>query len=340
MWPLGYLLGSQYSPLKLEQEIPNINWRDRFEDLLALESGKKMISAVSRQNEAVAASRFGNEAVHNDIEHVNQELQRNQDYVLLLQSLREISVRRKRPDIVTMIDEEAIPYQKTSSEEVIARGKAVIDGLKNLQNKPASSYKKRVPWITSLISSGAMLGWASAVYDSADGLLADIYKNDGSGDGQMFTEMDLATIFKGGYAMEFRSPMWSTYEGSYNSLYYPQINQLCPDGDEDPDYHHTYDAIDRIRPSILSQLTTVERKKVWNGSIETRVVLKNHFTDDREEEKTIVNDSSKVFEEVARFEDSVKERHHAIGLALWQLSYRKQEDGLAAAREEEEEGVE
>ena len=57
MWPLGYILGSTYSPLNLEQQLPNFNWRDRFEDLLAFESGKQMISAVSRQNEAVTASR-------------------------------------------------------------------------------------------------------------------------------------------------------------------------------------------------------------------------------------------------------------------------------------------
>ena len=73
MWPLGYILGSPYSPLYLEQQFPDLNWRDRFEDLLALESGT-MISARSRQNEAVTAARIRNESVHNDISHINQEV--------------------------------------------------------------------------------------------------------------------------------------------------------------------------------------------------------------------------------------------------------------------------
>lgn len=67
MWPLGYILGSDYSPLYLELQYPNINWRDSFEDLLALESGKKMISAVSRQKEAVTANRILIESVREDI---------------------------------------------------------------------------------------------------------------------------------------------------------------------------------------------------------------------------------------------------------------------------------
>ena len=174
MWPLGYILGSPYSPLNLEQQSPNLNWRDRFEDLLALESGKNMISAVSRQKEAATASRIRIESVHDDISQVNQELQRNQDYVVLLQKLREVAVRMKDTASVSVIDNDALPLQKKSSEKTIANGKALIDSLKDLQNKPASSYKKRVPWITSLISSGAMLGWESAIYDSADGWQADV----------------------------------------------------------------------------------------------------------------------------------------------------------------------
>lgn len=340
MWPLGYILGSQYSPLNLEQQFPNLNWRDSFEDLLALESGKKMISAVSRQKEAATASRIRSESVHDAISRVNQDLQRNQDYVVLLQNFREISLRRKETAFVSVIDDDGLPFQRKCSETIIANGKALIDSLKNLQNKPASSYKRRVHWITSLISSGAMLGWESAVYDSADGWLADVYKADSSGDGHIFSELDLTMIFKEGSQLDFRSPTWSTYWGSYQ-VSYPQIEQLCPEGDADPDADQTYDTIENIRPSIISQLTTAQRRKSWNGSIETRVVLKNRFTNGKEEEKTIVNDASKVLEEVEKAHASVKERHNAIGLALWELSYRKQQDNLAVAKEmEDEEGVE
>lgn len=339
MWPLGYILGSEYSPLLLEQQCPTLNWRDRFEDLLALESGKKMISAVSRQNEAVTASRIRNESVHDDISHVNFKLQRIQDYNVLLQKLREISVRRKDLNLVSEIDDIAIPHQNKISEIAIADGKSLISSLKNLQNQPASSYKSRVPWIASLVSSGAMRGWESAVYDSADGWMADVYKADGSGDGQIFSEQDLAMVFDHGRPLDFKTPTWSTYEGSYSYLYYPRIDELCPDGDADPDAQDTYSTIDQIRPSILSQLTKVQQKKSWNGSVETRIVLKNRFTDGEEQEKTIVNDAPKVLEEVERFHASVKERHRSIGLALWNLQVRKQQDANTNAQEMEEAGL-
>lgn len=39
MGPLGYILHSQYSPFRLETEYPSRNWRDAFEDLLALDLG-------------------------------------------------------------------------------------------------------------------------------------------------------------------------------------------------------------------------------------------------------------------------------------------------------------
>lgn len=167
--------------------------------------------------------------------------------------------------------------------------------------------------------------------------MADVHKTDSSDDGHVFTELDLTVIFKHDISLDFRSPLWSTYEGYYNN-YYPQIEQMCPD-DADPDAERTYSAIDNLPPSIISQLTTVQRKKSWNGSIETRVVLKKKFTDGKEEEKTIVNDTSKVLEDVQNFHASVKRRHDAVGLALWELSYRKQKEFLASAMEMEDDGV-
>lgn len=298
-----------------------------------------MISAVSRQNEAVTAFRVRSESVHDEISRVNQRLQRLQDSSSLLQELREVVIRLKDSEILSMLDDGAMPAQKQSAEMVIASGKALIDSLTDLQNKPASNYKHRVPWITSLISSGAMLGWESAVYDSADGWLADVYKADGSGDGQIFSELDLDRIFREGRPLDLRSPSWSTYGGSYGKLIYPNIEELRPDEDADPDAAQTYDAIENIRPSILSQLTTVQQKKSWNGSIETRVVLKNRFSNGEEAEKTIVDDTSKVLEEVEKFHASIKERYYSIGLALWKLEHRKKQEILNHAKGLEENGL-
>ena len=338
MWPLGYILGSPYSPLALEHDFPKFNWRDRFEDLLALESGSKMISVVSRQNEMATASRIRSETAHSDINYINQELQRSQDLVVLLQRLREISVRNKESNTVSKIDD-SLPGQKMIQEELIGSGNDLIRHLKDLQDKPASRYKKKSHWVTSLVSSGAMSGWESALYHSADGWQADVYKADGSGDGSVFTDMDLATTFREGSRLEFRQPEWSTIEGALIERY-PELEQLSPEGDPDPDVEHTYDTLNRLRPYISSQVTTAQPKKSWNGNIETRVVLKNRFTDGTEEEKTIVNDASKVLEEVEKFHASSKEWHRSVGLALWELSFRKHKDNIAIAKEMEDEGVE
>lgn len=43
-WPVGFLIESPYSPLRVERELSNLNWWDAFEDLLALETGGEMIS--------------------------------------------------------------------------------------------------------------------------------------------------------------------------------------------------------------------------------------------------------------------------------------------------------
>ena len=51
MWPVGNLIGSPYSPLHVEQAYPQREWRDAFEDMLAVESGGEMISSESRQEE-------------------------------------------------------------------------------------------------------------------------------------------------------------------------------------------------------------------------------------------------------------------------------------------------
>lgn len=49
MGPIGYILNSPYSPLRLERQIPYKDWRDPFEDLLAIDAGRGMISKEDRK---------------------------------------------------------------------------------------------------------------------------------------------------------------------------------------------------------------------------------------------------------------------------------------------------
>ena len=51
MWPVGYIIGSPYSPFHLELQMPKRHWRDSIEDLLALEYGGEMINLDNRKEE-------------------------------------------------------------------------------------------------------------------------------------------------------------------------------------------------------------------------------------------------------------------------------------------------
>ena len=69
---MGYLIDSPYSPFHVEQELPNRNWRNAFEDLLAIESGGEMISAESRQQERAVAAKISWERASHCINILNK----------------------------------------------------------------------------------------------------------------------------------------------------------------------------------------------------------------------------------------------------------------------------
>ena len=60
MWPVGYILDSPYSPLRVERDMPSRNWRDAFEDLLAHDAVGALIPDEVRkaQDEYAAKDRF------------------------------------------------------------------------------------------------------------------------------------------------------------------------------------------------------------------------------------------------------------------------------------------
>lgn len=60
LWPIAYIAGSSYSPLRLERVSPlsdqGHKWRNAFEDLIAVKNGKPMVEEESRNaNESSAA---------------------------------------------------------------------------------------------------------------------------------------------------------------------------------------------------------------------------------------------------------------------------------------------
>ena len=84
MWPFGYLIESSYSPLRLEREHPERNWRDAVEDLLAPESRGKLISHESRQEENAAAAKIGWDRASFCISRLNKWIERDSKFDLSL----------------------------------------------------------------------------------------------------------------------------------------------------------------------------------------------------------------------------------------------------------------
>lgn len=164
MWPVGYILGNPYSPFYLEREMPKHNWRDAFEDLIALDSGGEMISAEKREKEAEVAAHLHFEAVHKLVSHVNEMLKLGQRCLSLLQRWQSYAVGRDVPhiaDFIEHVNSQAIPRQEQHARELVKMGEHWISQLKENRTKdwPASKFKLRTLWMASLVSSGAIPEW-------------------------------------------------------------------------------------------------------------------------------------------------------------------------------------
>lgn len=321
MWPIGYIVRSPYSPLRLELEMPAHNsWRDAFEDLLALETGGQMISLESRKKEAEVAKRLWHANISRNVSIVNDQLQFDARFMSLLKRIQHLAARTDQADVYHEVAE-AIPAQEESTKQTIAAGKAMIADLANKMDKslPASRYKMRGQWMASLVSSGALPGWEARTFDSSEGSQVSLIKMDGDpddSDGQRMTEHELMTQFEKGVPMQLGSPSWSTANGPYPepNIAWEEVSNGASSG------YMTFRHFP-LRPSILSQVTTVECTKSEKGIRSTKVGLKKSFTDGMIEQKEIVDDSSKVLEETEKVYDSMQARNAAVAVALREAQY-------------------
>ena len=172
MWPVGYIIGSPYSPLQLEIEIPERNWRDRFEDLIALETGGQMISNESREKEAEVFFRLLCQESHEAVLRVNEKLERYSKRISIYERAGNFAARRANLDMVSSFETSA-HQTRMESQELFDSGQAIISELKKFEQlEEADKPKRSGPsmmkghWIASLFSRGALPGWRSRLYDS------------------------------------------------------------------------------------------------------------------------------------------------------------------------------
>ena len=296
-----------------------------------------MTSQQSRKKEAEVVAHLHYEDTYKQVFRINELLGREARWASLLQRIRAFGTRSKMNEIVSVVDDRVIPQTKADSQQFVEFGQRIIATLKEDERKgwPASRYKLRTQWIASLVSSGALPGWTTQLCDSADGSQTVFRKDKASedpenGGGLRFTETELQGQFEKGIPMRLGSPEWSTSYGGY-----PRVS-LIPNIDRDGVVEgYTELKVPPVRHSILTQFAKAERTKLANGSLSTKVVISNRFTDGGKQEKEIVDDSSRVFQEVNNAYASMIERTHAVALATQDMQYEKQEKQLR-----EQEGLE
>lgn len=319
MWPVGYLIESSYSPFHVEQELLKRDWRNAFEDLLALESGGEMISQESREEEKAVAASLRWERAAFCIGRLNQLNQRESAGMALAQRFRSVAEQRGHHKHLSWID-----GKLGEIRAVVGLRVALAQEFKASEEArrewSASRHKDRCQWMASLITSGALPGWRSKVEDSTDGVYYSLGRVDGAtpedNDTIRVTELELHELFDRGKPLEWSSPGPPLYHvASRNSPqmtgdgieYYDDGTALAP-SDEPPPDEPVLMSETPDHPCFRAQLTSAERITLPNGKVATKVTVKNVLTNDEVEEKVMVQEPGNVLREVEKVRALIQDR--------------------------------
>ena len=320
MWPVGYLIESPYSPFWVEQELPKRNWRNAFEDLLALESGGEMISDESRKQEKAVAAKINWERASHCIETLNKLNARDAPSYNLAQTALNSAKSlgpQKDPAIISWLEE-----KMKSAREMAQRRVAIAESFKVMEETrrewPASRHKDRGQWMASLITSGALTGWSSTLEDSEHGDLIRLRNKVAAPEddaGIDFTELELHEHFEDGKPFEYGLPGSPLYLVSDRTPAVPVDDDQFVDENSSPRPPPDEPVImSRIpeRPYFWGQNTNAERITLPNGKTATRVVMKNYLTNGDVEEKVIVQEPGRVLEEVEKARALIQDRMYGF----------------------------
>ena len=330
MWPVGYIIESPYSPLRIEQEIPGREWRDAFEDLLALETNGEMISTESRKEEKAASSRIGWERASHLIDKCNK-LNENESVVLkLLRISRQAFEKQREHAALSFVDRKFEEFEANTQRRILFAQsiKAQEEAHRDLS---ASRQKDRGQWIASLTTSGAVRGWIAGFLDSAAGVnhflqIGDHNDQPEEYDNIHFTEDESQKVFEEDKPISFGDPGPPMYELS--SQLSGKVNESQDEYNADGTVKPPEDEPVRMsnmpeRPYFAAQQTTTEHITLPNGKMANKVTVLNFLTNGELEEKVIVENPVKVLEEVERGRGFIVDR--ILGFDKPIVPYRKDE---------------
>lgn len=316
MWPIGYIVGSPYSPFRVEQELPQRDWRNAFEDLLALESGGEMISEKSREEEKVVAASIGWERASDCIQKLNKLNTRDsQTFTLAQAALNQAKSpgHQPEPPIVAGLERMIIDIRQITQQRV-----AVAEMFKAREASrgkfSTSRHKDRGQWMASLITSGALKGWNSLLKDSEAGDLVVLSKETETPDdeaGFSGTEHELRAHFEDDRPLVPGTPGPPLYVISPVSPDAPVDDRSLDIEDSSPRmFAFVPEILSRVpeRPYFYGQQMTAERITLPNGRTATKVVMKNYLTNGDVEEKVMIQEPGKVLQEVEKARALIHDR--------------------------------
>ena len=325
MWPVGYLIGSPYSPFRVEQELPKRDWRNAFEDLLALESGGDMISHESRKQEKAVAAKLNWERASSCIEKLNKLNARDAHSFNLMEtafSAAKSQGNQIDPSVVSWWNE-----KQKMVKEMVQRRVALAEAFKAREETrrewSASSRKERGQWMASLITSSALRGWKSTLEDSEEGALINLVALEPP-NGISFSERELHDHFEDGKPLDDGVPGPPMYEISYRPSVVPvEDHQFVDDGSSSQPPPDEPTIVSRIpeRPCFCGQTTVAERITLPNGKMATKVIMQNYLTNGEFEEKVITQEPGKVLEEVEKARALIQDRMFGFDKPIEMVSF-------------------
>lgn len=293
MWPVGYIIGSPYSPLRVERDIPSRNWRDAFEDLLAHDATGALIPGQVRkaQDEYAAKTRF--EAAKRAIAVSNHNLKSTLELLKLTQEARQRSLRAGDYQTVQNFDNILIPNFKARGEWFASEVQKTKMDFEKIHKATGSSAMPRGQWIASIINSRALPAWEWVTYGTVDGPAMVFSRTDPTNLADIgISESNLTQIFEQGQPYNFSpSPLPPR-------MYEPITNGAISNDDSrtvDPD---PWEDFLPSPSSIMVQGAKTEAVKLPDGTSGTKVSFEYYHADGTTSKKEFVEEPLKVLEEV------------------------------------------
>ncbi|KAL8684439.1 MAG: hypothetical protein Q9218_008295 [Villophora microphyllina] len=308
MWPIGYIMDSPYSPLRLERELPSSNWRDAFEDLLALEVGGAMIPVNQRVAEDVYAAHLRFLDTSDTISKANLMIQKRQSLRKKFQWGLQIAVKSENVQFEE-IHRKLLASLDRDVKEVIDYAQGCRDTFEKLKDSTASSQKARGQWIASMINNGALPTWIWRVNNSLYGRVFAFDKLDAPPEldaGLVTSEFELQQIFEQGAPHEFGQP---------TELPLEEVEAIVTGAHVIPWVDVPGDPNRDFRPSqssVMTQAVHTKSKKQPDGSTITKVLLTNTLADGTTVSKEFEQEPVKLLEEMDNAKRSMKLMHEAV----------------------------